>query len=780
MISDITNKLSTNKNTIKGLMKNIIDDSETRRIMINVIDKTFNDILDGSMIIKVPKPDKDLVVSRSELAQTTKAFTKLLNRFYQIEASETTSSLVEETKAKQAKMSGKETALESGRSGGSSSPQMTGGEGGDLNAQLLLQYLPQFTKKLNELRDALGQLDLSGSSAGGGLAAEVMDEAGDALGGRRGRRRPDTDSGPSPRGGGTKGGPRPSQAAGGGGGAGLLKLIALGTAIGLAPKAYEVASSAFSAGTNFLSNTIQSVAKKAESILASIGQAAGGLIDAGGAALGAGSGEYSAVGAGGQGAWASDAPFIEAVNNVAQKYNIDANDLIGLMHSESGVNPQARNASGATGLIQFMPRTARGIGTSVEALYGMNRAQQMVWVDRYFAANRLPRGATAGNLYTSVFLPKYTNRPPNFVVARRGGANDAGDNANGSWYTQNSGLDATPADGAITIAELGARISRKRQEIGLGPSRTAGGFRAAVNTIGNAATNVGNAASNAVSNAATAVAGAVPAVASSIFGTAENWLGRSEGNSAGQLNQFISRYFGPFDVRRTPWCAAFLNAVLGSQGIRGTGLATAVSFRNFGGLVWDRDVGGNISASAKGDIGYFRRPQGTGHVAFIDSINVGAGTVTYVGGNQSDRNSGGQVSKKTMRINDPRYGLMAVRRVGGSGGGPIVGPAGPAPGSPGVASAPVENPASAFAQRLIAALDERLPIPATAARRLPEVAATAAVNRRLNDTPRVVVVDRPIAQPSPPPAVTSLGNTQTPPRSNPDLATQYRVYFGVA
>ena len=165
MISDITDKLSTNKNTIKGLMRNIIDDAETRRIMVNVIDKAFNEILDGSMIIRVPKPDKDLVVSRSELASTTKAFTKLLNRFYQIEASEDTMSLMEETKAKQTRMSDKEASLEKniGRGG---SPSMPSEGGVDPNTQLLLQYLPQFTEKLNSLGDALGQLDLSGARGG--------------------------------------------------------------------------------------------------------------------------------------------------------------------------------------------------------------------------------------------------------------------------------------------------------------------------------------------------------------------------------------------------------------------------------------------------------------------------------------------------------------------------------------------------------------------------------------------------------------------------------------
>jgi uncharacterized protein (TIGR02594 family) len=146
--------------------------------------------------------------------------------------------------------------------------------------------------------------------------------------------------------------------------------------------------------------------------------------------------------------------------------------------------------------------------------------------------------------------------------------------------------------------------------------------------------------------------------------TAKKWLGFSEGNRADSLNQFIRTFYGPFDVTTTPWCAAFVNAVLGSQGIQGTGSAMASSFRGYGSLVWDRDAGGDISAASSGDIGFFRRSSGSGHVAFIDNINIKNGTVTYVGGNQSDRSSGGQVSKTTIKIDDPQSGLIAVRRPG--------------------------------------------------------------------------------------------------------------------
>lgn len=162
-----------------------------------------------------------------------------------------------------------------------------------------------------------------------------------------------------------------------------------------------------------------------------------------------------------------DPEFEKEVNRLAQKYDIDATDLLGLMASESGLNPQARNPNGgATGLIQFMPDTARALGTSTDEIYKMNRAQQMKLVEKYFDYWKLPKGATAGHLYTSVFLPAFTNKPADYTVAKRGGFSDSWGHHPASWYSGNAGLDFNN-DGSITIAELGARIQKKKREFGI-------------------------------------------------------------------------------------------------------------------------------------------------------------------------------------------------------------------------------------------------------------------------------------------------------------------------
>jgi hypothetical protein len=135
------------------------------------------------------------------------------------------------------------------------------------------------------------------------------------------------------------------------------------------------------------------------------------------------------------------------VNRVSSKFGINPSDLLALMRSESSLNPQAENkTTGATGLIQFMPATARSLGTTTEELGRMTAAQQMHYVEKFFDSVRLPRGASAGQLYAYVFLPGRATRE---VLTSRGER----------YYEANRDLDMD-SDGRITIADLDARMAR--------------------------------------------------------------------------------------------------------------------------------------------------------------------------------------------------------------------------------------------------------------------------------------------------------------------------------
>jgi hypothetical protein len=160
-------------------------------------------------------------------------------------------------------------------------------------------------------------------------------------------------------------------------------------------------------------------------------------------------------------AWKDDPEFANAVNAVAKHFNIRANDLLGLMASESGLNPAA--GSHHVGLIQFSPGAARGAGTTQAKLKKMSRAQQMPYVQKYLENVGLPKGSTAGHLYTAVFLPAFVNKPADFVIATKDGSLPSGYPESRSWYSSNSGLDMNK-DGRLTIGELGERINKKKRE----------------------------------------------------------------------------------------------------------------------------------------------------------------------------------------------------------------------------------------------------------------------------------------------------------------------------
>lgn len=151
-----------------------------------------------------------------------------------------------------------------------------------------------------------------------------------------------------------------------------------------------------------------------------------------------------------------DVEFLKEVKRVAQKYSIKEGDLLGLMASESGLDPAAGQIGGHVGLIQFSADSAKSVGTSQAALKRMTRAQQMKYVDKYFENWNLPKGANAGQLYAVVFAPAYASGDPNKVLYSSPSAE----------YKSNAPLDANQ-DGKITVSEMGARIEKKKKEFGI-------------------------------------------------------------------------------------------------------------------------------------------------------------------------------------------------------------------------------------------------------------------------------------------------------------------------
>lgn len=126
--------------------------------------------------------------------------------------------------------------------------------------------------------------------------------------------------------------------------------------------------------------------------------------------------------------------------------------LMSCMAFESGetFSPSIKNGagSGATGLIQFMPSTARGLGTTVEALAAMTAEQQLDYVQKYFRPYA-GRVSTLADMYMAILMPKYVGQPDSAVLFSEGVA-----------YRQNAGLDANK-DGQITKAEAASKVAAK-------------------------------------------------------------------------------------------------------------------------------------------------------------------------------------------------------------------------------------------------------------------------------------------------------------------------------
>lgn len=77
--------------------------------------------------------------------------------------------------------------------------------------------------------------------------------------------------------------------------------------------------------------------------------------------------------------------FLNRVKEISKLLDIEPDWLMLVMKHESGLNHRAVNKmGGATGLIQFMPATAKGMGTTTAALYEMSNVEQLDWVYKYF------------------------------------------------------------------------------------------------------------------------------------------------------------------------------------------------------------------------------------------------------------------------------------------------------------------------------------------------------------------------------------------------------------
>ena len=145
--------------------------------------------------------------------------------------------------------------------------------------------------------------------------------------------------------------------------------------------------------------------------------------------------------------------FITKVISISQKLNIEPEWLMQVFNSESGVNHQAVNPiTNATGLIQFMPSTAIGLGTTVAALKAMTNVQQLDYVYKYLAPYT-GKMQSYIDVYFTVFFPLAIGKPDDWVF-------QTSTLSASKIATQNPIFDLNK-DGKLTVAEVREAMLRR-------------------------------------------------------------------------------------------------------------------------------------------------------------------------------------------------------------------------------------------------------------------------------------------------------------------------------
>lgn len=148
--------------------------------------------------------------------------------------------------------------------------------------------------------------------------------------------------------------------------------------------------------------------------------------------------------------------FIHKVNSVSSYLGIHPDWLMTIMFAESTLNEKAVNRiTRATGLIQFMPATAVGLGTTVDYLLTLSNVEQLDWVQKYYAPYR-NRLKSVYDLYLVTFFPVALGKEDNWVMqTSRLSARIIA--------TQNPGVDINK-DGQITVGEFKQYVDKILQK----------------------------------------------------------------------------------------------------------------------------------------------------------------------------------------------------------------------------------------------------------------------------------------------------------------------------
>jgi hypothetical protein len=165
----------------------------------------------------------------------------------------------------------------------------------------------------------------------------------------------------------------------------------------------------------------------------------------------------------------NDPDFYHKLLQVSNEVQMKPEDLLNVMALESGIDPTAHNANGnASGLIQFMPSTLKGLGYqgSHTDFRHMSSVDQLDYVKKYIEGNMKYNGGpftSAAQYYVANFLPVALQLPgikkgdPNTIIVAKNPTEahlpGVSKHMEQVYYNANPVLDAD-GDGVITYGDI--------------------------------------------------------------------------------------------------------------------------------------------------------------------------------------------------------------------------------------------------------------------------------------------------------------------------------------
>ncbi len=291
---------------------------------------------------------------------------------------------------------------------------------------------------------------------------------------------------------------------------------------------------------------------------------------------------------------------------------------------ESSGIATAESPVGASGLMQIMPGTARELaaGLGIRDLEGKSDADVKAWLK-----SNPQQNVQMGTAYLAQNLRKFGGDVASALVAYNAGPGVAQE-----WIAAGKNDAVLPAETRDYKQKIMARL------------------------------NMGAAPTGPVLFNGRQISGATTAEQ---IGT--QYLGMSENDPGGRaaLKGFLKQYAGTdIDPAKVPWCAAFVNGIMGASGRKGSGSLRALDFLNYGTAT---------DQPGSGDIVVFDWKDGSGHAGIVQGFEEKNGKryVRVLGGNQGGTDDAGNkvrgtVSSSLFSLDD----VAGYRKPPPVGGGP--------------------------------------------------------------------------------------------------------------